>query len=110
MFRIANKNKLKLTYNCCRNIGLITAFSNRGFNQQSYHNHGSSFKKGAECLLDNNCLAANIVYKVVVSTPGKPDKKYFGIAETAFKECFRNHIRGFRHKMYVNNTDLSKYM
>ena len=46
----------------------------------------------------------------MVLTPRKPDKKYFGIAETSFKDHFRNHTRGFRHKKYVNSTKLSKYM
>ena len=46
----------------------------------------------------------------MVSAPSKPDKKYFGIAETSFKDHFRNHTRDFRHKMYVNSIELSKYM
>ena len=46
----------------------------------------------------------------MVSAPSKPDKKYFGIAETSFKDRFRNHARDFRHKKYVNSTELSKYM
>ena len=37
----------------------------------------------------NKCLTTNMVYKAVVSAPSKPDKKYFGIAETTFKERFR---------------------
>ena len=37
-------------------------------------------------------------------------KKYFGIAGTSFKDRFRNHTRDFRHKKYVNSTELSKYM
>ena len=31
-------------------------------------------------------------------------------AETSFKDHFRNHTRDFRHKKYVNRTELSKYM
>ena len=60
--------------------------------------------------MENKCLMANIVYKTVVSAPSKPDNKYFGIAETTFKDCFRNHTRDFHHKKYVNSTELSKYM
>ena len=30
--------------------------------------------------------------------------------ETSFKDHFRNHTRDFRHKKYVNRTELSKYM
>ena len=46
----------------------------------------------------------------MVSALGKPDKKYFDIAETSFKDRFRNHTRDFRLKKYVNSTELSKYM
>ena len=67
-------------------------------------------QKQDECPLDNKCLTANIVYKVVVSAPSKPDKKYFGIGETSFKERFRNDATDFNHKKYVNNTELPKYM
>ena len=40
----------------------------------------------------------------------KPDKKYFRISETPFKDCYNNHTRDFRHKEYVNSTELSKYI
>ena len=66
--------------------------------------------RSVECPLDNKCLGANVVYKAVVSAPSKPDKKYFGIAETSFKDSFRNHARDFCRKKYVNRTELSKYM
>ena len=46
----------------------------------------------------------------MVSAPSKPGKKYFGTAETSFKDCFRNHTRDFRHEKYVSSTQLSKYM
>ena len=46
----------------------------------------------------------------MVSALRKPDKKYFYIAETSFKDCSRNHTRDFRHKKYVNSTELSKYI
>ena len=34
----------------------------------------------------------------------------FSIADTTFKECLKNHTRGFRHKKYVNSTEHSNYM
>ena len=57
----------------------------------------------------NKCLTTNNVYEAVGSVASKPDKKYFGIAETKFKERFRNHMRDFRHKKYVNSRKLPKY-
>ena len=35
---------------------------------------------------DNKFLIPSIVYKVIVSATNKPDKKYFGISETPFKD------------------------
>ena len=46
----------------------------------------------------------------MVSAPSKGDSKYFGIAETSFKDSFRNHRADFRHKSYVNSTELYTYM
>ena len=46
----------------------------------------------------NVYITANIVYKAVVSAPSKPDKNNFGIAETSFKDRFRNHTKDLRHK------------
>ena len=46
----------------------------------------------------------------MVSASSKPDKKYFGIAETSFKDCFRNSRRDFYRKKYVNSTEVFKHM
>ena len=54
-----------------------------------------------ECTLDNKCLTANIVFNAKVSAPSKPDKKNFGIAETAFKDRFRNHTKDFTTKIIL---------
>ena len=51
-----------------------------------------------------------IVYKAVVSAPSKPDKKYFGIPDNTFEDCFRNHTINFCYKRYVNSTEVSKYI
>ena len=88
----------------------VIASHNRRIIQPTFNNHACNCRNRAECPLDNKCLTANIVCKAVVSAPSTPDKKYFGIAETSFKDCFRNHKRDFRHKKYVNSTELSKYM
>ena len=40
----------------------------------------------------------------------KAEKKYFGIAETSFKDRLRDHTSDFRNKKYINSTELSKYM
>ena len=52
----------------------------------------------------------SIVYKPVVSATNKPDKKYFGISETPFKDRHRNHTRDFTHTEYVNRAQLFEYI
>ena len=51
----------------------------------------------------------SIVQKAFVSDTNKPDKKYFRLSETPFKDLL-NHKKDFRHKEYVNSTELSKYI
>ena len=107
MSKIFNKNTTKLSYSCCRTMGSVTASHNWRIIQLTSNNHECNCRNRAECPLDNKCLTTNIVYKAVISAPGKPDKKFFGIAKTSFKDCFRNHTRDFCHKKYDSSTELS---
>ena len=110
MLKTFNKNMIKLSYSSCRNIGSVIASHNQRIIQPTSNNHGCNCRNRAECPLDNKCLKANIAYKAVISAPSNQDKKYFGITETSVKDHFRNHTRDFRHKKYVNSTELSKYL
>ena len=78
--------------------------------QPTSNNHRYNCGNRAECPLDNKRLTTNIVWKAVVSALSKPDKKYFTISETKFKDRFRKHTRNFHHKKYVDCTELSKYI
>ena len=46
----------------------------------------------------------------MVSAPTEPDKKYFGIVETAFKDRFRNHKGDFHKKKSVDSADLNRHI
>ena len=84
-------------------MGSVTDIHNRRSIQSTSNNHGCNCRNRDECPLDNKCLTANIVYKVVVSAPSKPDKKYFGIGETSFKERFRNDTTDFNQMLTTLN-------
>ena len=61
--------------------------------------------------LQNQCLTPNIIYRADVHCEAnKYYKFYFGVAQTPFKERFRNHNRNFNHKQYIKSTKLSKYI
>ena len=60
-------------------------------------------------LLRNQCLTPNIIYRADVHCEANKDHKfYFGIAQTPFKQRFRNHNRDFNHKQYIKSAELSK--
>ena len=46
----------------------------------------------------------------MVNKSNDEEKFYFGLADTTFKERYRNHIRDFKHEKYENSTELAKYM
>ena len=102
--------KSRKKYLSSKEVFVIIASLSRRSIQPNSNNHGCNCRNRAKCPLNNKCLTTNIVYKTVVSAPSKPDKKYFSIAETSFKDCFRIHTRDFRTKRYVNSTEFSKYM
>ena len=64
MSRNFNKNTVKLSYNCCRNIS----------SKISSNNYGCNCRNKSDFPLGNKCLTPSIVYKAIVSVTSKPDK------------------------------------
>ena len=46
----------------------------------------------------------------MVNDSNDEEKIYFRLADTTFKERYRNHIRDFKHEKYKNSTELAKYI
>ena len=65
--------------------------------------------KKAECPLSGQCLTKNVVYKATVSTQGKPDMHYYGLASTTFKERYRGHNSDIRLR-HRQGTALAKHI
>ena len=52
-----------------------------------------------------------MIYGADVSNDENSGKKFhFGLADTPFKERYRNHTRDFKHEKYENCTELAKYI
>ena len=98
MSKIFNKNTVKLSYSCCRNISSKISSNNRRIINPLPTNYGCKCRNRSDCPLDNKCLTPSIVYRAIVSAINKPDKKYFGISETSFKDRYNKHARDFRQK------------
>ena len=62
------------------------------------------------CPLNQNCLAASLVYEATVTPnqPNQPEKLYIGLCEPPFKERYSTHKTSFKYERYKNSTTLSK--
>ena len=61
--------------------------------------------------LQNQCLTPNIIYRADINCEANKDRKFYsGVAQTSFKERFRNYNRDFNHKQYLKSTELYKHI
>ena len=108
---IFNRNSVKVSYCCMKNVGSIISSHNQGILHPPSNNYGCNCEDTNTCPLDGKCLTPEIVYKANVSNNIDNDKRfYIGMTNPPFKERSRNHNRDFNHERYRNSTDLSKYV
>ena len=111
LHKIFNKNTIKVSYSCLKNMGSVLSRHNKKTLSRKEDQYGCNCRNKAECPLDNNCLTPRIIYQADVLTNLNDSKKfYIGLADTAFKERYRNHTRDFRNQHYEKSTELSKYI
>ena len=111
LHKIFNKNTIKVSYSCLKNMGSVLSRHNKKILSRKEDQYGCNCRNKAECPLDNNCLTPRIIYQADVLTNLNDSRKfYIGLADTAFKERYRNHTRDFRNQHYEKSTELSKYI
>ena len=109
--KIFNKNSLKLSYSCMKNVSEIISSHNKSILKPSNPQFGCNCRDKGNCPLDNKCLTPHVIYKAGVSnTQNDEVKSYIGLAETSFKDRYCNHTKAFTHKTYSKDTELSKYI
>ena len=111
MYKIFNRNTLKLSYSCMRNISSIISSHNKHILKSDDEEFSCNCRNKKSCPMGNKCLTPKVIYKAEVSNDLNDEVKvYIGLSETPFKERFRNHTKSFNNKRYVNETVLSKYI
>jgi hypothetical protein len=113
LHKIFNKNKVKMSYSCTRNIGSIIKSHNSRVtrqNMQKPQKKPCNCRKKEECPLRGECQAAGIVYKATVKTEAGNDRSYIGITGGTFKLRYANHKKSFKHEKYEKETELSKFI
>ena len=111
MHKIFNKNTVKISYSCTRNIGSIISSHNKNILNPKQDHFGCNCRVKADCPLEGKCLTPNIVYRAdVYDLTNNESKFYIGLAETTFKERYNNHKKDIKNERYKNNTELTKHV
>ena len=112
LYKIFNKNTLKLSYSCMPNVKSLIAGSNKRLRRKN-NNHVEERKcncpRNAECPLGGECLTKDIVYQATVTCQEK-EETYVGVTATTFKSRLANHKSTFKAENKRNSTELSKYI
>ena len=110
-YKIFNKNTVKISYSCTRNMKDHINAHNRKILFNKEEKSGCNCRIKQNCPLQNNCLTPNIIYRADVSNDKDDEKKfYIGLTEPQFKDRYRNHTKSFKHAKYSKETELSKYI
>ena len=100
LYKICNKNNIKLSYSCTPNMGNIVAAQYKELINQ--HN---SPPKAQPCNSRNTesgpllgyCREKNIIYQATVRSTNNT-MNYFGLCETDLKTRYYNHTHSFRNR------------
>ena len=113
LHKIFNKNAVKVSCSCTKNIKSIINSHNKRVlhqNRPCPNEEKCNCIKKELCPLNGNYQAENIVYEATITCNEQTygENIYIGIAETTFKKRYSNHKRSFNLAVYQNDTELSK--
>ena len=111
--KIFNKNNVKISYSCTRNISSIISGHNKSIlrKQTTEVPKECNCQSREQCPMDNKCLTKNIVYEAEIkSHPDGEIKNYRGLCSTTFKDRYGVHMQGVRNKKYSKGCELTKYV
>ena len=111
LYKICNRNTLKLSYSCMDNMEtIIKAHNSKIINKD--HNktpEKCNCRKKEDCPLPGKCTIQNVIYEAKVKTPNE-EKTYIGLTATSFKARYTNHKASFNNRAKSNQTELSKHI
>ena len=113
LHKICNRNTVKVSYSCTKNIKSIISCQNKTVLHQ---NRPCPNERKCNCIrrelspLNRNCQDKNIICEATIICNQRTygENNYIGIAETTFKKRHSNRKRSFTLAAYKNDTELSK--
>jgi len=113
LYKIFNKNTIKLSYSCCMNIkSIISAHNKKELStKENSHERLCNCRDASQCPLDGTCLRKSVVYQATVTTmENTPPETYIGVTENCFKTRYANHKTSFNNRNRSQATELSKHI
>ena len=85
--KIFNKNTIKISYSCVRNISSIIVSHNKSILGPKAEEYGCNCRNKESYPLQNQCLTPKVIYEATVVNNSDDEKRvYFGASDTPFKE------------------------
>ena len=111
LHKIFNRNTIKLSYSCTKNIQRIIKGHNKKLTTTDTKvSLDCNCRAKLNCQMNGNCRSTNVIYKCIASVPNKPDKVYIGLTEGEWKKRYSGHKTSFTNKKYSKSTALSIYV
>ena len=109
--KIFNKNTIKITYSCTRNMKSIISSHNKQILTPKNKQLRCNCRVMNSCPLGNKCLTSQLIYQADLKNSLDDEYKYYvKLAETTFKERYGYHKSLFKTEIGKNSTGLSKYV
>ena len=108
--KIINRNTVKLSYSCTKNVkSIISAHNTRILSKPNVQSKTCNCRNPASCPLQGNCLNECVIYKAT-ATSNKETRTYIGSTEGPFKTRFYGHTSDFNNEKKRLSTTLSSYI
>ena len=111
---IINRNCIKMSYSCCKNVkSIILAHNNKILSKKHPQESAKpkadcNCRRKEECMVSNKCKTGPVVYRATVLTESGP-YTYVGATQN-FKGRYSNHSASFKNENLRNATSLSSFI
>ena len=106
-----NRNTIKLSYSTCRNLKAYIDAHNRNILQPNITEKftcNCQKRNKANCPLQGQCTASNIVYEAKVTVGNEEPKVYFGQTLRPFKQRYYEHNTAINNRPKERNNNKPK--
>eukprot|EP00116_Pleurobrachia_bachei_P002966 sb/3463228/ len=116
LHKILNRNSVKVSYSCMKNMDRIIKAHNKNLvskhvradNPEPISPRTCNCTRGNLCPLDGNCLVEGVVYLAALRSETGAEHHYVGMTGGTFKQRYYGHTSSFRHEGHCGDTKLSE--